>query len=107
MKKVVFYAVFVIALSSAASAQARDRCERSSDCTAPQQCNNYSSSVYVNCNRLGRLFGCKNASGGCSLFCSNEVSFALHCTPPCTNNNQCQQGETCKGSTTRKFCTRL
>ncbi len=89
------------------SAFARDPCSRDSDCAAPESCRRYSSSIYVDCNGIGRLFGCKTSSGFCSLFCSNEVLFTLRCTTSCTNNTQCQQDETCKGSSTQKFCVKL
>jgi hypothetical protein len=97
----------IILLISINVSFARDACSRDSDCTAPERCTKYSSSTYVDCNALGRLFGCKTSSGFCGLFCSNEVLFALRCTSTCTTNAQCQAGETCKGSTTQKFCVRL
>ena len=89
------------------TASARDSCSSNSDCTAPELCRRYSSSIYADCSGVGRLFGCRTPSGFCSLFCSNEVSFALKCTRTCTNSIQCQQGETCKGSSTQRFCVRL
>lgn len=86
---------------------ARDSCSRDSNCTSPELCRRYSSSTYVDCNGLGRLFGCRTSSGFCGLFCSNETLFTLRCTEACTSNAQCEQGETCKGSSTQKFCVKL
>ena len=90
-----------------ASVHARDACTKNSDCSGTDQCVRYSSTVRTQCNAIGRIFGCKSSSGACSLFCDNDLIYALRCTAACTADSQCQPGESCKGSSTQKRCTRL
>lgn len=89
-------ALFVLLIcASSALAQNRTPCSSNRECTGAQQCRAYSSSSYVDCNAMGRLFGCTRDTGMCGLFCSSEALWALRCTSSCTRNAQCQAAERC------------
>lgn len=104
-----WFVVLIVLLMAASPALAQNRspCAGNRDCTGAQQCRAYSSSTHVECNAVGRMFGCTRDAGMCSLFCSSEVLRSLRCTSSCTTDAQCPAVERCAGTAASgRFCVR-
>lgn len=88
-------------LGPAMETSALTRCGSGSEC-ASGSCKRVSQGVYFDCNALGKVFGCKNDSGGCALFCTREVLNKLACMRSCTRNADCGTGDSCRAGACRK-----
>jgi len=102
LKAFVFAALLgTLLLGTAVETSALTRCGSGSEC-ASGSCQRVSQGVYFDCNPLGKVFGCKNDSGGCALFCTREVLNKLACMRSCTRNADCDTGDRCRQGACRK-----